>query len=190
MNIEDLIYVSEKKLDRDFCKHCIEKFKKDEDRYQGVTGSGVDLKMKQSTDLKISGKDNWKEEDNVFYESFKDTYASYENWLSDNYSPLYLDACLRGNIEDTGYQIQETLPGGFYNYHNDGMNDRLLTIIWYLNDIHEDGYTEFYSGLKIQPEEGKIMMFPALWPYVHRGFPPKSETKYICTGWIRCNNFD
>ncbi len=190
MDIEDLIYVPDKRLDGDFCKHCIEKFKKDDNRYQGVTGSGVDLKMKKSTDLKISAKDNWKEEDNVFYESFKDTYASYENWLSDNYSPLYLDACLRGHIEDTGYQIQETLPGGFYNYHHDGMHDRLLTIIWYLNDIHEDGYTEFYSGLKIQPEEGKIMMFPALWPWVHRGFPPKSETKYICTGWIRCNSFD
>ena len=69
------------------------------------------------------------------------------------------------------------------------MHNRLLTIIWYLNDIHEDGYTEFYSGLKVQPEEGKIMMFPALWPYVHRGFPPKSETKYICTGWIRVSNY-
>jgi len=30
MNIEDLIYVSEKRLDGDFCKHCIEKFKKDQ----------------------------------------------------------------------------------------------------------------------------------------------------------------
>ena len=190
MNIEDLIYVSEKRLDRDFCKHCIEKFKIDDNRYQGITGSGVNLKMKQSTDLKISTKDNWKDEDKVFYESFKDSYELYQNWISDNHSDLYLDACLRGHIEDTGYQIQETLPGGFYNYHNDGMHDRLLTIIWYLNDIHEDGYTEFYSGLKIQPEEGKIMMFPALWPYVHRGFPPKSETKYICTGWIRCNSFD
>ena len=190
MDIEDLIYVSEKKLDEDFCKHCIEKFKKDDNRYQGITGSGVDLTMKQSTDLKISGKDNWQEEDKVFYESFKDSYELYQKWISDNHSELYLDACLRGNIEDTGYQIQETLPGGFYNYHNDGMHDRLLTIIWYLNDIHEDGYTEFYSGLKIQPEEGKIMMFPALWPYVHRGVAPKSETKYICTGWIRCNSFD
>ena len=48
-----------------------------------------------------------------------------------------------------------------------------------------DRYTEFYTGLKIKPEVGKILMFPALWPWVHRGYPPKSETKYICTGWIR-----
>ena len=190
MNIEDLIFVSEKRLDGDFCKHCIEKFKEDDRKYQGITGGGVLLNIKQSTDLRISGIDDWKEEDNVFYESFKDTYELYEKWLSDNITPQYANSCLTGTIEDTGYQIQETLPGGFYHYHNDGMLNRLLTIIWYLNDIHEDGYTEFFSGLKIQPEEGKIMMFPALWPWVHRGVAPRSEKKYICTGWIRCTDFD
>ena len=181
MNTDDLIYVSEKKLDKDFCKHCIEKFNKDEDRYQGVVGSGENLEMKQSIDLRISNNDNWKEEDNIFYTSFKDTLQSYKEWLSHPFP----DDCLRGRIEDTGYQIQETKPGGFYKWHQDGMDSRILTIIWYLNDINEDGYTEFYTGLKIQPEMGKILMFPALWPWVHRGYPPKYETKYICTGWIR-----
>jgi len=184
MNTDDFIYVSEKRLDGDFCKHCIDKFKKDENRYKGVTGSGLNLEIKQSTDLKISGDENWKEEDDVFYDSFKNTLKSYEELILNLHSPVFLESCLRGHIEDTGYQIQETLPGGFYTYHHDGMFYRQLTIIWYLNDIHEDGYTEFYSGPKIQPEEGKILMFPALWPWVHRGYPPKSETKYICTGWI------
>ena len=76
-------------------------------------------------------------------------------------------------------------PGDFYTWHHDCMDDRLLTIIWYLNDVNQDGYTEFSSGLKIQPEIGKILMFPAQWPWVHRGYPPKYETKYICTGWIK-----
>ena len=31
MNTDELIYVAEDKLDKDFCKHCIEKFNKDED---------------------------------------------------------------------------------------------------------------------------------------------------------------
>ena len=181
MNTDELVYVTENKLDKDFCKHCIEKFNKDEDRYQGVVGSGENLEMKQSIDLRISNNDNWKEEDNIFYTSFKDTLQSYKEWLSHPFP----DDCLRGRIEDTGYQIQETKPGEFYTWHQDGMDSRILTIIWYLNDINEDGYTEFYTGLKIQPEMGKILMFPALWPWVHRGYPPKYETKYICTGWIR-----
>ena len=87
--------------------------------------------------------------------------------------------------EDTGYQIQETKPGGFYTWHHDQIGSRTLTFIWYLNNIVEDGYTEFNTGLKIQPEMGKIVIFPGLWPWVHRGYPPKSENKYICTGWIR-----
>ena len=181
MNIDEFIYVAEDRLDKDFCKHCIEKFNKDDNRYQGIVGSGENLEVKRSIDLTISDNKNWKEEDDVFYKSFKDTLLSYEGSLD----PLYLDACLNGAIEDTGYQIQETKPGEFYTWHQDGMNSRILTIIWYLNDINEDGYTEFSSGLKIQPEMGKILMFPAQWPWVHRGYPPKYETKYICTGWIK-----
>ena len=181
MNTDDLIYVAEDKLDKDFCKHCIEKFNKDDNRYQGEVGSGVNLEMKRSIDLTISDNDNWKEEDNVFYNSFKKTLDSYKKELKHPFP----DKCLLGRIEDSGYQIQETKPGDFYTWHQDGMKSRILTIIWYLNDINEDGYTEFSSGLKIQPEMGKILMFPALWPWVHRGYPPKYETKYICTGWIR-----
>jgi len=181
MNTDELIYVAENKLDKDFCKHCIEKFNKDDNKYQGVVESGENLEVKQSMDLSISDNDDWKEEDNIFYNSFKDTLQSYKEWLSHPFP----DDCLRGRIEDTGYQIQETKPGGFYHWHQDGMDSRVLTIIWYLNDINEDGYTEFYTGLKIQPEMGKILMFPALWPWVHRGYPPKYETKYICTGWVR-----
>ena len=181
MNTDDLIYVAEDKLDKDFCKHCIEKFNKDDNRYQGEVGSGVNLEMKRSIDLTISDNDNWKEEDKVFYNSFKKTLDSYKKELKHPFP----DKCLLGRIEDSGYQIQETKPGDFYTWHQDGMNSRILTIIWYLNDINEDGYTEFSSGLKIQPEMGKILMFPALWPWVHRGYPPKYETKYICTGWIR-----
>ena len=181
MNTDDLIYVAEDKLDKDFCKHCIEKFNKDDNRYQGEVGSGVNLEMKRSIELTIRDNDNWKEEDNVFYNSFKKTLDSYKKELKHPFP----DKCLLGRIEDSGYQIQETKPGDFYTWHQDGMNSRILTIIWYLNDINEDGYTEFSSGLKIQPEMGKILMFPALWPWVHRGYPPKYETKYICTGWIR-----
>ena len=183
MKVDDLIYVAENRLDKDFCEHCIEKFKKDENRYQGVIGNTkqVNLKIKQSMDLIISGRTDWKEEDDKFYNTFKDALASYKEWLTSPFS----DMCLGGNTEDTGYQIQETIPGGGYEWHHDSLDNRLLTIIWYLNDIHEDGYTEFSTGYKIQPEVGKILIFPALWPWVHRGYPPKSETKYICTGWIR-----
>ena len=87
---------------------------------------------------------------------------------------------LDGN--DTGYQIQRTRPGDFYDWHHDSIGPRILTFIWYLNDIKNAGYTEFLDGTKIQPETGKFMIFPATWNYMHRGVSPKDETKYICKG--------
>lgn len=69
-------------------------------------------------------------------------------------------------------------------HEDSNWNPRYFTFIWYLNDIHEDGYTEFIDGTKIQPETGKMIIFPSTWTYTHRGYPPKSEVKYICTGWI------
>ena len=181
MNIDDLIYVVQNQLDKDFCEHCIEKFKKDDAKVVGVTGGGEQLDVKKSTDLYLSKLDNWKEEDNVFFESLAKNLESYRDWVPD---PLQ-HYTLRDEHEDTGYQMQETKPGEFYTWHHDQLDNRHLTFIWYLNDVHHDGYTEFISGLKIQPEVGKMIIFPGLWPWIHRGFPPKSENKYICTGWIR-----
>ena len=177
MKLNDFIWIKRNELSEEFCQHCIEKFEKDDNRQQGLIRSGVDLNTKQSTDLKISDLDGWKEEDNIFFDS-----------LTSNLEPYLDDVPYAHEViqspQDTGYQIQRTDPGGFYTWHQDQWTNRRITFIWYLNDVIEDGYTEFSTGYKVQPETGKMLMFPALWPWVHRGFPPKSEVKYICTGWL------
>ena len=84
--------------------------------------------------------------------------------------------------------MQKTSPGDFYDWHHDWMYHhggvRTLTYIWYLNTIKDGGYTEFFNGTKVQPVTGKLLIFPATWTYMHRGFPPKSQSKYIVTGWL------
>ena len=63
---------------------------------------------------------------------------------------------------------------------------RYFTFIWYLNDVPgPGGYTEFYDGTQIQPEEGQMIIFPSTHTFIHRGVkPPVGQDKYICTGWI------
>ena len=68
MNTDDLIYVVQNQLEKEFCKHVIEKFKIDNDKYQGLIGRGIDLNVKQSMDLMISERDDWEEEDKIFFE--------------------------------------------------------------------------------------------------------------------------
>jgi len=190
-NTDPLIWTKNNALPSDFCYNTIEKFENDERKYQGLAGTNREvLPIKKSMDLQISSYDNWKYEDNVFFKSLNENFMEYmEN--CNTYNSYFPFAYIGGKIDttkDTGYQIQRTNPGEYYKWHHDGWIEngfmRLVTYIWYLNDIKEDGYTEFSNGMKIQPEEGKLLIFPATWTYVHQGYPPKSETKYICTGWI------
>ena len=125
MNTDDLIYVVQNQLDKDFCEHVIEKFKNDDEKYQGLIGRGLDLNVKQSMDLMISESENWKEEDEVFYQSLTKNIQAYKDWVPYPYEHYVCDR----EIEDSGYQIQETQPGGFYKWHHDGLGSRMLTFI-------------------------------------------------------------
>jgi len=60
---------------------------------------------------------------------------------------------------------------------------RIITFIWYLNNVEEGGETLF-EDFKIKPMEGSLLFFPATWTYPHSGAMPTSNDKYIITGWI------
>jgi hypothetical protein len=54
----------------------------------------------------------------------------------------------------------------------------------YLNNIKKGGETEFfYQNLKVKPEKGLTLIWPADWTFTHRGIPSPKEIKYITTGW-------
>jgi Rps23 Pro-64 3,4-dihydroxylase Tpa1-like proline 4-hydroxylase len=181
---EELIYIKKNALDKEFCQHCIEKFKSDDRKDKGQVGAGYQPDVKRSLDLLISNLDEWSSEDEIFYKSLNkalNEYTNLEKTKLYKFNDVY--------FEDSGYQIQETKPGEFYTWHSDYMVNgkgwsRALTFIWYLNDIKYKGETEFITGNKIKPETGKLVIFPATWTYFHRGCPPKKETKYITTGWL------
>ena len=60
-----------------------------------------------------------------------------------------------------------------------------MAYILYLNTVKEGGETEFlYQHLRVKPEAGTFLLFPADYMYTHRGNPPLTEEKYIVTGWI------
>lgn len=75
--------------------------------------------------------------------------------------------------------------------HNDVWNlqnaRRFLVFFWYLNDVHEGGETEFYNldkEIKVKPKQGRLIMFPPIWTYLHAGLNPISNDKYIVGGYL------
>lgn len=174
------IFSLSNQLTPEFCKNVIDKFEHDPDVTAGKTASGHSVDVKQSTDLMISALDRWNFEDRAFNEALGCGLQKYTNHVNRN--SVYQQNMQQGF--DIGYQIQRTTPGGFYEWHHDGSDSRYLTFIFYLNDIKNNGYTEFCDGTRIQPEAGKMLIFPATHQYVHRGVAPKNEIKYLMTGWI------
>ena len=180
---DPFIVTIDKSLSSDLCKRIIDKFEQDDRKGPGVTGNGYSPEVKQSTDLLISGLHEWDDIDQELYQSLQKGLDEYFGYIYQYVGELNF---IQNPINDQGYQLQRTEPGGFYIWHTDESDEpdktRFLTYLWYLNDVQE-GYTEFLSGERIYPEEGKLLLFPASWTYQHRGTPPKS-VKYICTGWM------
>ena len=183
----DFIYIQKDALPRSFCNNVIQKFELDDRKRQGQVGSGVRLEIKRSCDLSITGKEDWVSYDEAFFKSLNNALKEYLKFIPQE----FIEFKALGRFEDdTGYQIQKTQPGDYYIWHHDQTKTRLVTFIWYLNDIKDGGYTEFIDGTRIQPEAGKLIIFPATWDFLHRGVSPKTETKYICTGWVHAEMMD
>ena len=187
--VKDFIWFDKTSLSKDFCAKVIEKFNADPEIHDGVCGEDkrVQKDHKRTKAINMSRFANWKEEDDVFYKSLIKGLKEYGQYLGTIHP---LASPIRGHkVRDTGYLMQRYEPGGFFDWHNDWSmgpsGARIYTFLWYLNtlEIEDAGYTEFADGTRVQPEAGMLMVFPATWTYMHRGFPPKVK-KYICTGWI------
>jgi len=181
-----------------FCRHVINKFEEDERKQPGSIGAGTNNNdVKRSTDLYISEFKDWEQEHNRFQAAYDQVMMSYANNIREDVHDLINPYAGTKSKTYSGFQVQRTQPGEFYTWHSDEYkyswvdpisrkvkhHQRGLTYIFYLNDVEHDGYTEFIDGTKVQPQAGKAIVFPATWTFLHRGFPPKDETKYICTGW-------
>ena len=91
----------------------------------------------------------------------------------------------------TDYKIQKTLPTEGYHVwhieHGKGHDNEARAFVFsiYLNDVKEGGETEFlHFSKRVQPKTGRIVIWPAAFPYLHRGNSPLSGKKYILTSWI------
>ena len=91
----------------------------------------------------------------------------------------------------TQLKIQKTLPTEGYHIwhieHGKGHDNEPRAFVFsiYLNDVEEGGETEFLNFSKrVKPKKGRIVIWPAGFPYVHRGNTPLSGEKYIITSWM------
>ena len=98
---------------------------------------------------------------------------------------------LNNDFVYTNLKIQKTLPTEGYHLwhveHGVGFHNEPRAFVFsiYLNDVKEGGETEFlHFSKRVKPKTGRIVIWPAAFPYVHRGNPPLDGEKYIITSWM------
>jgi prolyl 4-hydroxylase len=87
------------------------------------------------------------------------------------------------------YRIKKYRNNGedLFDTHVDVRNHesarRFLSFMFYLNDVEKGGETLF-EGLTITPKCGRLVVFPPLWLFPHKGCCPVSNDKYILTTYL------
>ena len=147
----------------------------------------INHKVKKTTDV---GLDPYNKLINIFIEGVQKVFINYMKHLDViNREECGLRLFARSEIQAPN--IQRVDKGGYFNWHTDYTEDpneqRILAIIVYLNDIDEEngGSTEFNSGRKVQPEAGKVLIFPTSDLHLHRGNTIiDGNSKYIMTNFL------
>jgi hypothetical protein len=178
------IYVLDNALQPETCEQMIRKFNANAgQQYAGRIGEQGDLQqsVKQSTDLRISGRKEWRDIDLLLRDSL-----SHGLSLISGLHPFFQ----ANPLHDLGYNMQRTDAGEYYHWHVDSgpgdFSKRQLVAIWYLNDAPESGgQTDFFfQNVSVTPSAGMLVLFPPFWTHLHRGRTVEQGTKYIATTWV------
>ena len=63
------------------------------------------------------------------------------------------------------------------------MTQEVFAWMTYLNNVEDGGKTNFkHYDIKIKPEIGKTLIWPAEWTHAHAGEVLNSGVKYVITG--------
>jgi len=153
---------------------------------QGITSYGKDLKAKKTTDIPVNPHDLKNPKFEVLKQYMDELYKCFIDYQ--NQWP-FLKSVIKV-VDVPGFNIQKYSRGDhFASLHSERTTlntlHRLFAWMTYLNNVNDGGQTNFsHYGIKIKPETGKTLIWPAEWTHAHTGEILKSGTKYIVTGWM------
>tara|TARA_B110000438_G_scaffold49835_1_gene50328 strand:- start:352 stop:951 length:600 start_codon:yes stop_codon:yes gene_type:complete len=154
----------------------------------GITTTGYDPKLKKTTDMVIQPSDLKNKKYSLFNSYFnllKDCFLDYRNQYP------FLKHKFFSKTHIGNFNVQKYNPGDHFSHlHSERVSldslHRLFAWMTYLNNVDDSGTTNFeYYDIKVKPEIGKTLIWPAEWTHAHTGSILKSGTKYIITGWIQ-----
>ena len=187
--LDDLFLIKPDALSSDFCKHLIAKFEIDRESQEiGITGNGYQPEHKKTTDIWLMTNDKWQDELHELFGIINGCVLEYLENLGD---------IIRFRFPELDYDsiIMARYPadGGHFGWHFDGDSpahpNRIIQCIIYLNDVSVGGETVYpVFGKTIKPEEGKVIIAPTSFPFIHKSNACDGLVKYAIIAQIEMRN--
>lgn len=173
----------------DFCSRAIAAFDKSDELGFTVTrqmqGGGVSKSNMSGTSISFTDLANVEKSLSeefmaVFWGHIFPSYAAtFHESINEATGALYVF-----NMKIQKTDKREAYHTWHYENSTRALSNRSLAWSIYLNEV-EGGETEFlYQSLRVKPEMGKAIVFPAGYTHLHRGLPSLDKAKYIITGWV------
>lgn len=181
LNGNSFFGVYENALPAEFCRQVIGRFDEDPRVEVGRVGNGtrqgaIDQSVKKTTEISLADDvQGWEDVIETLFISLQRYVGRYmRNW----------GRAFSCGITQEPLKIARYPVGGHFDWHSDnlgsGVTTRVITAMWYLNTVEQGGETEYpWQKMTVQPVEGRMLLCPVGWTYVHRGAPPISNPKYI-----------
>ena len=174
----DLIHVHENAIDKDTCQLLIDVFEKNKNNHERVDKN----RTPNFTQFNLTehSNDN-KELHNLVISKTLEYRKMYYDFIHERCFPK------KNSFEQFRIKKYKNDGNDEFDSHVD-VNDldssrRFLSFFWYLNDVEDGGETVF-ADVTIKPETGKLVVFPPLWMFPHKGNPPISNEKYLLSTYL------
>ena len=189
VNIDNFIGVYDNYITKEDCNKAIRLYE-EQDKFNNtinrIGGEKASITEKQDQQYFAHGGNI-----DVWWEELKPMMVNFDLAWNHYLKNVGADDCYRVPFHFTCLKIQKTLPTEGYHVwhieHGKGFDNEPRAFVFsiYLNDVEEGGETEFlHFSKRTKPKTGRIVIWPAGFPYLHRGNPPLSGEKYILTSWM------
>jgi hypothetical protein len=160
-------------LSPEVCREIIRRFESDPRRMVGKVsgnqGPETDLKGKQTTELILDNA--WGDIQQELQKSMSVGLGKYQRDVK------FLAGSDHKSLYAEPLRVKKYDIGGQFSWHIDCNSAQ--------NHTRDGGHTEFEDQhMSIPCKEGRLGLFPVSWTYRHRGAPPLSGPKYVCTTFI------
>ncbi len=189
VNIDNFIGVYDNYITEEECNKAIKLFEDQNNFKNTINRIGFEkASILQKQDQQFFAAPN---NVNVWWESLKSMMVNFDLAWNHYVKNVGADDAYGVPFHFTDLKIQKTLPTEGYHVwhieHGKGYENEPRAFVFsvYLNDVEEGGETEFlHFSKRVKPKTGRIVIWPAAFPYLHRGNPPLSGKKYILTSWM------